>query len=219
MNHKHARAVIFDFDGTLAELNIDFNAMRDDVAALAADMGHAGPLPDGYLLEQVAALTPALGQDFSRRAAELIMERELRAAENGRLFPFTRPLLAGLSGHGLLVAVISRNCGQAIRTLLPEADALDAFLPRERAPRPKPHPDQVLAACAELGLAPGLALVVGDHPTDMQAARAAGCGPVGVLSGRTGPEELMAAGAQTVLPDAGELINMLGGWERSRAGA
>lgn len=207
---ERARAVIFDFDGTLAELNIDFEAMRADVAGLAARMGHGGPLPEGYLLEQMEALAAGLGPEFARRAADLVKARELRAAGNGRLFPFTRPLLATLAGRGLLVAVISRNCGEAIRLLLPEADGLDAFLPRERAPRPKPHPGQVLAACAELGRQPAEAMVVGDHPTDMQAARAAGCGAVGVLSGRTGADDLRAAGAQMVLPDAGAVLGLLG---------
>ena len=106
--------------------------------------------------------------------------------------------------------MVSRNCGAAIRHLLPEADALDAFLPREKASRPKPHPDQLWDACRQMGLDPSRAAMVGDHPTDMQAAVAAGCLAVGVTSGRVGGEELREAGATVVLPDAEGVLEALG---------
>ncbi|MEW5913053.1 MAG: HAD hydrolase-like protein, partial [Thermodesulfobacteriota bacterium] len=49
----------------------------------------------------------------------------------------------------------------------------------------------------------------GDHPTDVQAARAAGCLAVGVASGRVDAAGLSEAGAQVVLPDAGEIFTIL----------
>ncbi len=57
----------------------------------------------------------------------------------------------------------------------------DGDLPR------KPHPQPLLRACQELGVAPAAALMVGDSLVDVQAARAAGlaivCVPYGYNEG------------------------------------
>ncbi|MBI4799219.1 MAG: HAD family hydrolase, partial [Desulfarculus sp.] len=168
------RALIFDFDGTLAELNIDFAAMRAEVEVLARGLGLAGPWPgQGYLLEQVDQVAERLGDGFAHRAGQLIMERELAAARQGRLFAFTRPLLTQARARGLRLAIISRNCGAAIRLVFPQVDqASDVFLPREAVSLTKPHPEHPLEALRRLGLPPREAALIGDHPTDVQAALA-----------------------------------------------
>lgn len=202
--------LIFDFDGTLAELNLDFGLMARRVEELARAEGFAGPWPSGYLLEVLEVVSARLGDGFPGRAAQVIQAVELEAAGRAHLFPFTRPLLAQARERGLSLGVVSRNCAAAIRLLLPEADRLDAFLPRERAPKPKPHPRQLWDACAAMGLEPGQAAMVGDHPTDMQAAVAAGCLAVGVTSGRVDEAGLREAGAQVILPNAGGVLEALG---------
>jgi phosphoglycolate phosphatase len=202
--------IIFDFDGTLAELNLDFGDMARQVQALARARGFGGPWPRGYLLEAVEVVSAELGDGFAERARRLIESIEVEAAGRARLFDFTRTLLCRATTQGYDLAVVSRNCGPAIRRLLPEVEELAAFLPREKAPRPKPHPGQLWDACAALGLEPRRTAMVGDHPTDMQAAVAAGCLPVGVTSGRVSEPELRQAGAQMVLPHAGKVLEALG---------
>jgi|Deesub1362A_J573_1020465.scaffolds.fasta_scaffold04791_2 phosphoglycolate phosphatase len=203
-------AIVFDFDGTLAELNIDFAALQAEVRALARRQGYTGPWPSGYLLEEVAALATELGEDFSLQAQGLIQRRELEAAARGRLFPFTRVLLEQVRTAGYRLGVITRNCGAAVRRVFPEVEqTAQCFLPRERVVRVKPHPEHLLAACRRLEVPPAQTAMVGDHPTDMEAARAAGCLAVGVASGRVSAPELRAAGAQVVLPDASGLLEHL----------
>lgn len=205
--------LLFDFDGTLAELNIDFAAMAEKVRGMGREMGYQGPWPQGYLLEQVRAVSArmnSLGEEFSRRAAALIEEREIESASRGSLFPFSRELLSSARSRGLKLAVVSRNCGAAIRMVFPEVDqAIDAFLPREAVKRHKPHPEHLLAACQQLDLAAERTVMVGDHPTDMQAAQEAGCLAVGVTTGRVDAAGLRQAGARLVLPDASGLLQEL----------
>jgi phosphoglycolate phosphatase len=202
-------ALIFDFDGTLAELTIDFMAMRDEVQAAAHARGFAAPWPgQGYLLEQVQIVAQALGNGFADQAQEIIMAREMASAAQGRLFPFTTSLLARARQRGLGLAVISRNCGPAIRLVFPGIDqACDVFLPREAAPHLKPHPGHVTAALEGLGVAPAQAAMVGDHPTDLAAGLAAGCLAVGVASGRVTRDDLAQAGAAFVLDNASTLLD------------
>jgi phosphoglycolate phosphatase len=205
------KGLIFDFDGTLAHLNIDFLAMSDDVQELARSMGYAQAWPDqGYLLEQVDEVAAEIGDGFYERAHQLMQEREINAAKEGGLFPFTMRLLAEAAEAGYLLGVVSRNCRVAIETAFPSiGQYCGVFLPREEAPQPKPHPGQVLAACERLELEPAMTAMVGDHPTDMMAGQAAGCLCIGVTSGRQDGDSLKEAGAQVILPDASELLTAL----------
>ncbi len=212
------KGLIFDFDGTLAHLNIDFEAMRQDVCSLAREMGYLQAWPQsGFLLEQVELVAGRMGDGFHDRAHRLIQEREVRAARAGGLFPFTMKLLRQAAQRGYKLSVVSRNCRVAIKTVFPGIDEYcQAFLPREEAPRPKPHPGQVQDACVRLGLEPDQAAMVGDHPTDMMAGKAAGCFCVGVTSGRLGAAELEEAGAQMILSDASGLLAALERMQKSR---
>lgn len=201
------QAIIFDFDGTLAELNIDFDRLRGEVRAQARLEGFSGEWPDGYLLEEVEALAAILGDGFGRKSMALIQEAEIEAARRSSLFSFTKGLLAEIRQLNYGLAVISRNCGPAIRTVFPEIDDDGlVFLPREAVAKTKPHPGHLLAACAALEVRPEDSVVVGDHPMDITTALAAGCVAVGVASGRMSEDNLRAAGAALVLPDASDLL-------------
>ena len=201
-------ALLFDFDGTLAELNLDFEDMRARVQELARAQGYADPWPPGYLLEAVEQVGQRLGPGFVRQAAELIQDLELAAARQARLFPFTTPLLDRARRQGLGVAVISRNCGPAIEMVFPQvAEQGRVFLPREAVDNPKPHPEHLLAACRVLGVPPERAALVGDHPLDVQTALAAGCRAIAVASGRIPAHKLQEAGAHLVLPDASAILD------------
>ena len=208
------KGLIFDFDGTLAHLNIDFQAMRDDVCDLAREMGYDRPWPhEGYLLEQVKVVTARLGDDFNARAHDVIQAREVKAARESSLFSFTLELLAKAEESGFGIGVVSRNCRAAIMTAFPRINEYcRVFLPREEAPRPKPHPGQVLDACARLNLEPAEAAMIGDHPTDMTAGKAAGCLCIGVTTGRQSASELKEAGAVMVLDDASGLLEAIAGF-------
>jgi HAD superfamily hydrolase (TIGR01509 family) len=75
--------------------------------------------------------------------------------------------------------------------------------------RTKPHPDPILWAADQLGITPRECLMVGDTTVDIRAARSAGAKSVGVLSGFGSERELRRAGADVVLRDITELVNLL----------
>ncbi|MBG0777373.1 MAG: HAD family hydrolase [Desulfovibrionaceae bacterium] len=235
-------ALIFDFDGTLAELTIDFADMRARARAIAADFFAAPPEPDGLpVLEWTAALAERLrsggddrsggnarsggddrsgdgesaAKELTLRIGDMIVDMEVEAAGRGRLFPATRPMLAELARRGVAAAIVTRNCRAAVRTVFPDADRVcGCVLAREDVPRVKPHPDHVLAALARVGADPGRALMVGDHPMDVAAGRNAGTRTAAVASGRLSQDELRAAKPDFVARDCAELMERLlaAGW-------
>jgi phosphoglycolate phosphatase len=155
------KAIVFDFDGTLAELNIDFAAMRRGVLALASGFGiPTGPIQSLHVLEMIEAAAAALGENrpgevpgFLRDARTLVEGIEIAAAESGALFQQTRPLLAGLRERSVRTGIITRNCRSAVLTLFPDiGQYCQAFLSRDDVGRVKPHPDHLMAALALLGI-------------------------------------------------------------------
>jgi phosphoglycolate phosphatase len=212
------RALVFDFDGTLARLEIDFDLMRRRVLGLAGAYGlESSRFAGRYVLETVTAVQAVLAESdagaavsFVKAAAGLIEEIELEAARRGGLFPQTRPALAGLKKAGFRLAVITRNFGGAVRIVFPDLNEFCAvFLPREAAVRVKPHPDHLLAALKSLDSKPEETIMVGDHPMDVETGRSAGALTAGVASGRNSRGELTAAGADLVFDHIGELAESL----------
>jgi phosphoglycolate phosphatase len=208
--------LVFDFDGTLASLTIDFDLMRGRVAELAGEFLGSPPEHEGRaVLEWIEELAPVLekavgGNGFAGRAAALVREMEIEAAAHGVVFRFTDVLLADLERAGVLSAVITRNCTDAVRTVHPEIFSLaGVVLTRDHVDRFKPDPAHLTTALDRLGAAPGRSLMVGDHPMDVETGKRAGTLTAGVLTGSGDRAALLGAGADFIARDAGELLTRL----------
>lgn len=211
-------AVLFDFDGTLANLTIDFARLRRKITALAEPFLGEEPEPSDLpvlewldeLAVEIREFDHALGQEFHCRGRLVIQATELDAAREAALFPFTRPLLASLRASGIKTGILTRNSTAAVKVVFPDVLACcDAFVAREDAPKVKPDPAHALAVLKLLGVAPGRALLVGDHPLDIQAARNAGLLSAAVTSGHSTREALAAAGPDFLARDCAELVARL----------
>jgi phosphoglycolate phosphatase len=211
-------ALLFDFDGTLADLTIDFARLRRKLTALAEPFLGEEPEPSELpvlewldeLAEEIRSFDHALGQEFHCRGRLVIQATELDAAREAALFPFTRPLLADLRASGVRTGILTRNSTAAVKVVFPDILACcDAFMAREDAPKVKPDPAHALAVLARLGAAPERALLVGDHPLDIQAARQAGLVAAAVESGHSTREVLAAAKPDYLARDCAELVALL----------
>jgi len=214
---KGLQAIVFDFDGTLAELNIDFVEMRRLVSELAGGFGFdLESTGQPYVLEAVGELARShgpKGDAFAAQALNLIETLELEAADRGRLFPGVREGLGRLSALGLKLAIITRNCRAAVKRVFPDLAAwCDHFLPREEAPKPKPAPEHLTLALERLNIRPERSLMVGDHPIDVATARRAGAWACGLTTGRMNAQDL--AEADLVLSSLKELVDLVAGTGR-----
>jgi phosphoglycolate phosphatase len=214
------RAIVFDFDGTLAELHIDFDEMKSRLESLASEyvpITWKAPLPP--VLELLTILTGKVVElrnggaaEFQARANALITGIEVEAAAKGRLFPFTRNLFRKLERRGIKSAIITRNCEQGVRMVFPDLDTYCThLLSREHVKRVKPHPDHLLEALQLIGSTPEAALMVGDHPLDIETGLRAGTLTGGVASGRMSKEELASTGAHWTADDCESLLTLLEG--------
>lgn len=215
---KKIEAIVFDFDGTLAELTIDFDEMKKRLKALGS--AFLDPLPEkndipalewvDFMADCLAEDNPDLGKEFHTRCRFLIISMEVEAARNGKLFPFTCEILSSLRNSGIKTGIITRNTASAVRELVPEIETLSGcFLSREDVQNVKPHPEHLFKALDVIGVDPANTLMVGDHPMDIETGKRAGSMTAGVATGRMSVEELKKADPDFVAADCAELMQLL----------
>ena len=215
-------SMVFDFDGTLAELRLDFKEMKTRIGALAGEF--LSPVPDpaslpalewlSCLEDTIRSSAGGLAGNFRTRAFALISEMEMESARNGSLFHFTRPLLRELIQNGIKTAIITRNCDAAVRLVFPDiGNYCSVFLARDHVPDPKPNPAHLTRALEAIHADFATAVMVGDHPLDIQTGKAAGIRTAGVSSGNSTREELIRTGADWVAGNCEDLVNLLAGTE------
>ncbi len=205
------KAVVFDFDGTLATLNVDFVKMRRGIIALLSQYEvPCGNLENLFALEMVDEGSRALdvkdplkGRRFMDEALQMIHDIEMEGAQKGNLLDGIEDMVSLLKQRGVKTGIVTRNCIDAVRCIYPGVDeSFNAIISREFTPRVKPHPDHLRTAFEQMGVLPHHTAMVGDHPMDIMAGKKAGSFTVGVLTGHSGAEALGEAGADLVIPDA-----------------
>ncbi|PKN52010.1 MAG: hypothetical protein CVU55_09725 [Deltaproteobacteria bacterium HGW-Deltaproteobacteria-13] len=212
------KTIIFDFDGTLAKLNIDFHQMREAVRKLILSYGIDGnELRTDYVLEMISGAETILNRQSAEKAKKFISEAtdaiekiEMEAADHGELFGRTRELLNTLASREISCGIITRNCAKAVKIVFPDIlSCCPVVVCRNDVKKVKPHPEHLNTALNKLGGSPRNTLMVGDHPLDIQTGRNAGTRTCGVLSGRCPKDDFIKAGADLILPQAADLLDII----------
>jgi len=210
--------IIFDFDGTLAKLNIDFKLMRDTVLKLISSYGiERNHLQTDFVLEMINTAkeilrksSPQKAEIFTNKAIKMIEVMEIEAAIKGELFPQTKELFTRLKLSGISTGVITRNCDKAIKTVFPDISSYcDVVVCRDIVNNVKPHPEHLNKALQMLNSLAGNTLMIGDHPLDIETGRNAGTCTAGVLTGHFRKSDFLNAGADLVLSQASDLLNLI----------
>ncbi len=216
--HRKIKAVIFDFDGTLAVLNIDFSFMRERVFDVMRRYGiEEETIQEKYLLEVIDEAyqilwekNPSGAEAFYQKSHHILHEVEMRAAQEGKLIPGVKATLRSLREKGVKVGIITRNCEDAVRRVFFDInDFCDVFVSRNSVKKVKPHPDHLTYVMKSLKISGEEAVMVGDHIIDIQSGKRVGMKTIGVLTGRTTKEEFEKAGADYILSEASEVFELL----------
>jgi HAD superfamily hydrolase (TIGR01509 family) len=206
-------AALLDVDGTLVDTNYHhalawWRAFRrhDVTVPVWRIHRHVGMGGD----QLVPALVPGIDGDL-HAAIE-----ETRGEEYAALLPEVVPLegapelIAELRQRGHTVVLASSSPEDELDhylELLGARGLADAWTTKDDVERTKPAPDLVLAALEKAGTP--AAVMVGDTPWDIEAARKADVATVCVITGGYSEQELRAAGAAAVFESVGELLRNL----------
>ena len=205
-----ARVAVLDVDGTLVDTNYHhalawYRAFRRHgiVLPLWRLHRHVGMGGDKFVAAVAGKdvderLGNALRDEWERLFDELIDETEpVRGA---------RDLIASLKQRGLEVVLASSAVEKHVDAFLEKLDAhelADAWTTKDDVESSKPDPDLVHAALAKAGSRD--AVMVGDTPWDVAAAKKAGLETICVVTGGFSEDELRHAGAVAVYESVEEL--------------
>ena len=185
---RDAKAILFDFDGTLVEPTIDFGVMRKAVLEVVGLYVDPAPYADMYALEMIARVEGALrlrgsaAGRFVSQAQRAILDVELEAATRAEPYPGVPAFLSELAKRGLGVGIVTRNCRAAVEMILGRTPLrYNVLLTRDDVPYVKPDPRHLQAALDHLGVSGPQAVMCGDHPMDVLAGQRVGARTVGVL--------------------------------------
>lgn len=178
-----ARAVLFDLDGTLADTAPDLaralNRLRRErncdpvpleIARPYTSSGARGLIGIGF------GILPGHPEFESLKDRFLALYAEEVCVET-RLYDGMPELLARLEESAIAWGVVTNKATRFTTPLMAQlglAARAACVVCGDTTARPKPHPEPLLHAAAQLRLQPAQCLYVGDDLRDVQAARAAG---------------------------------------------
>lgn len=211
------RAILFDLDGTLADtLDAIAHAANDALRQLgrpthptAAYRTLAGQGLQ-WLVEH------ALGDEHVHLASRMA---QLHAASyNAHAHETTRPyagipeMMDALEQRHMTLAILSNKpheaVGPCVEHILPDTTFAVAEGVKPGGPL-KPDPTGALRIAANLAISPDRWLYVGDTRVDMHTGRAAGMFTVGVTWGFRDEAELLDSGAQAIIHQPAELLDLI----------
>ena len=215
------RAIVFDFDGVLANSEpLHFAAFRDVLASAGIELTEHDYYTR-YLGFDDVGVFKTVGTDrgrawASRDIAGFVADKALRLEELERDIPVLFPDAADVirrSAASNPIAIASGALGPEIRRTLKRAGLLQHFaaiVSAEDTPASKPAPDPYVRAVALLAevvsgpvLVPSECVAIEDSRWGLESARAAGMRTVGVTTSYDARE--LQPHADLIIPSIGDL--------------
>ncbi|MDL5202380.1 HAD-IA family hydrolase [Streptomyces sp. ALI-76-A] len=203
-----ARVVLWDFDGPVCRLFAGHAAAKvaDDLVEWLEGRGLHGLLTD----EERRSLDPHIvlraldrrhpGSDLVDELEERLTQEELRATSSAMPTPYADPLIRTWTAVGARLAIATNNSPRVVRTYLASRELTSCFAPHiygrtQALHHLKPDPHCLNRALNAMGSAPSDALMIGDTPSDLYAAQAAGVPFLGYARNERKEKLLRDAGA------------------------
>lgn len=179
-SQKNLKAILFDFDGTLFELKVDWDRVRQELKEL---LNFPGPVSDFKPLRpRIQELVGNLvGKGLSTYEVEkleglaydIISRHEIKGVEEGHPHDGAKEILQWLKSKGIKIVILTRNTKDCVLPVIKKYrwPKPDLIIAREDVKKEKPDPEAGLLALTELQLKPSECLIVGDSLPDLELAK------------------------------------------------
>jgi len=156
--------IIFDFDGTIADLGVDWVKLKEE-------------LSEQYKakVEYLDAFLDALPEGQKKEAYTKVMQYELKGVDNMVPIVNTINIIRSLSGKTL--AIFTTNTKAAIEKALEMLDMSNVFdikVFKEDVVRHKPDPEGIELILKKTGFSPEQTIYIGDKQNDVDGGTRAG---------------------------------------------
>ncbi len=173
-------AVIFDMDGTLIDST---PAVLRAWAQWAVEHELPAERLEGFHgVPSAGVVRAVLPPERTAAAIERINELELTDVHDIVVLPGAAEALSGLPAAQIAIATSCTTPLAAARIAACGLQAPAVLVTASDVKHGKPAPDPFLLAAERLGVDPGECLVVEDAPKGLQAAKAAGCATLAVVT-------------------------------------
>lgn len=219
------RVVLWDFDGPICRLFAGHSAERvaNELAGWLESRGLNGLLTESeresldphVVLRAVDRRHPR--SDLVVELEERLTQEELRATATAWPTAYADALIRTWSAVGSRLAITTNNSPRAVRSYLASRDLTSCFAPHiygrtQNLHHLKPDPHCLNRALSATGASPSAALMIGDTPSDLEAAERAGVPFLGYARNEQKAKLLRQAGAEVVVASLKPLLGALG-WQ------
>jgi len=212
-------AVLFDLDGTLVDSAPD---LAGAVETMRLRRG-LSPLPlHDYRLMAGAGARGLLGvgfgitpdhPDFPALREEFFQTYEQRITQETLVFHGVAPLIEALLHRQMPWGVVTNKLQrftQPLTRALSLFSSASTIISGDTTAFPKPHPQPLLEAARQLGIATSRCVYVGDDERDILAGKAAGMMTIAVTYGYLGQKaDTTEWGADATIDSADQLLHLL----------
>ena len=208
------QAVIFDFDGTLADTRkLIVTAKQEMMKELGLKVLDEKTCASSIGLTAYDAFSRDY-PDLSSEEVEVLVKtyrakfEELKTSMPPELFLGVDKVFSELKKHGIALTIATSRNRKSLLEFVGNWGMTDDFsviLCAEDTDKVKPEPEPVLKTLEALSIAPDQALVVGDMPVDILMGKRAGA----FACGNSNREELLASGADFVIDSMEELLRYI----------
>ncbi len=206
------RAVLFDFDGTLADsyaaITASVNHVLEHHGRPALAEAQVRRLVGHGLAQLMETVLPGVDPDVAARLYREHHPSVLR--EHTRLLPGVADGLVALRRAGVKLGVCSNKPSrftQACLDILEISQHFEVVFGPEEAGAAKPDPAMLLKALENLGVSKEQSLYVGDMEVDIEAGRRAGVETWVLPTGSHDEATLRAAGCGRLFPEMGLIVS------------
>ena len=211
-------AVIFDWDGTLADTRqmvvASFQKVLSEVHCSMSDEFIARRIGIGAA-ETFREILRTSGVSFDEGLIRLLVDKKIQAeidlSGNVKLFPGAEELLVSLQGKVklALASMSNRDVINHMLNVLNMRRFFDVVLTVDEVSRSKPDPEIFLKSALKLKSLPEKCVVVEDSVFGVKAAKAAKMGCIAVLTGVYSREELKKANPDLIVDSLKEKSKVL----------
>ncbi len=211
------KCLILDFDGTLGDTKeLIVKTMQQTINELSlpsrTDAECAAMI--GLPLKQTFTDMIPMSDEMGDKCAEVY--RRLFDINNVQgivsMFPHVAETISAVHDKGVTVTIASSRLIDSLKVFLEDMNLkkyISYVVSAGDVENAKPAPDMVLKTLKALGYNNDEAIVVGDTRFDILMARNAGVKSIGVTYGNGKPSELRDAGADYIIDDFSDVLNIL----------
>lgn len=212
------RLIVLDFDGTIGDTQqLIISTMQKTIAYLHLPPRSAAQCKKmiGLPLRQTFTEMIDMSEEMGDKCVEVY--RRIFDEDNSQgvvsVFPHVMETIKTLSAQGKTLTIASSRASVTLTGFVRDLQLepyISLVLSCDDITHPKPHPETVLKTLQLTGFAPEETIVVGDSPYDILMGNRAGCTTVGVSYGNGTAEELRQAGADHIIDDFAQLLDITG---------